>query len=91
MSEGKHIIESNIESRLQLNQAADESSESQLKNKLNQLRKILVNECQLRSLSYQYILLACERANFYYSEGYSFESSINAGLSFIEELTCENY
>jgi hypothetical protein len=58
-----------------------------LTSKYNQLRKIVINECQLRSISYQYILLACERAHFYYSEGYSFEASINAGLSYVEELS----
>ena len=51
------------------------------------LQAIITNECQMRSFSYEDILLACKSANSHFSEGHTFVDSIHFGIRIAETLS----
>lgn len=55
--------------------------------KLELLRAIITNECQLRSFSFENISLACCGADTHFNEGNTFVSSINFGIRLAETLS----
>ncbi len=56
-----------------------------MKSKL--LQAIITNECQMRSFSYEDIVLACKSADEHFREGRDFVKSIHFGIRIAETLS----
>lgn len=49
-----------------------------------QIRAIIINECQLRDVSHESIMFGCELAEVYFDKGNSFSACIEFGVSVAE-------
>lgn len=56
-----------------------------MKSKL--LHAIITNECQMRSFSYEDIVLACKSAEEHFRDGRDFVQSIHFGIQLAEALS----